>query len=64
MVVAPGGVVLIDPVIQTCGRQEGRQVRNREPVSMKEREEFQRGDQRPGRYATVGNPCGESEELL
>lgn len=56
--------MLIDPVIQTCGRQEGRQVRNHEPVSMKEREEFQRGDQRPGRYATVGNPCGESEELL
>lgn len=55
---------LTEPVIQKCGRQESRQVRNREPVSMKEREEFQTGDHHPGRYATVGNACGESEELL
>lgn len=40
------------------------EVGRRGIVSMKEREEFQTGDHHPGRYATVSNACGESEELL
>lgn len=49
---------------ESCRESDLTDPEDREPVSMKQREEFQTGDHHPGRYATVSNACGESDELL